>query len=117
MAFLFLNLGAQHFSIWDNSSRYPLYLFSRLATRKKDAAPIGASEKLSLIYQNLNTLFTFLLSFSLFPFSYHLIIALAQVNPLPNAAKTTLSPFLIFPCSQASVKAIGMEAAVVFPYF
>jgi hypothetical protein len=44
-------------------------------------------------------------------------MALAQVNPLPNAAKTTVSPDLILPCSQASVKAIGMEAAVVFPYF
>ena len=48
---------------------------------------------------------------------YHLIIALAQVNPLPKAAKTTVSPDLIFPFSQASVKAIGIEAAVVFPYF
>ncbi len=49
--------------------------------------------------------------------NYHLIIALAQVNPLPNAAKTTVSPDFIFPCSQASVSAIGIEAAVVLPYF
>ncbi|MNR01287.1 hypothetical protein D3C85_1170870 [compost metagenome] len=49
--------------------------------------------------------------------NYHLIIALAQVNPLPKAAKTTVSPDLIFPCSQASVKAIGIDAAVVLPYF
>ena len=48
---------------------------------------------------------------------YHLIIALAQVKPLPKAAKTTVSPDLIFPCYQASVKAIGIDAAVVFPYF
>lgn len=49
--------------------------------------------------------------------NYHLMITLPQVNPLPKAAKTTVSPDLIFPCSQASVKAIGMEAAVVLPYF
>lgn len=49
--------------------------------------------------------------------NYHLIIALPQVNPLPKAAKTTVSPVLIFPCSQASVNAIGIEAAVVLPYF
>ena len=48
---------------------------------------------------------------------YHLIITLPQVKPLPNAARTTVSPFFIFPCSQASVSAIGMDAAVVFPYF
>ena len=48
---------------------------------------------------------------------YHLIIALAQVNPLPKAAKTTVSPGLILPCSHASVKAIGIDAAVVLPYF
>ena len=46
---------------------------------------------------------------------YHLIIALPQVKPLPNAAKTTLSPSLIFPSSHASVNAIGIEAAVVLP--
>ena len=50
-------------------------------------------------------------------YNYHLIIALAQVKPLPKAAKTTVSPDFIFHCSQASVKAIGIEAAVVFPYF
>ena len=49
--------------------------------------------------------------------NYHRIITLPQVNPLPKAAKTTKSPFLIFPCSQASVNAIGMDAAVVFPNF
>ena len=48
---------------------------------------------------------------------YHFKIALAQVKPLPKAAKTTVSPSLILPSSQASVKAIGIEAAVVFPYF
>lgn len=48
---------------------------------------------------------------------YHRIITLPQVKPLPKAAKTTRSPFLILPASQASVKAIGMDAAVVFPYF
>ena len=50
-------------------------------------------------------------------FPYHFIITLPQVNPLPKAAKTTVSPDLILPCSQASVNAIGMEAAVVLPYF
>ena len=48
---------------------------------------------------------------------YHLIIELPQVNPLPKAAKTTISPEFIFPSSQASVNAIGIDPAVVFPYF
>ena len=47
---------------------------------------------------------------------YHLIITLPQVKPLPNAARTTRSPSLIFPSSQASVRAIGILAAVVLPY-
>ena len=55
----------------------------------------------------------FLLQF----FDYHLIIALPQVKPLPKAASTTVSPSFTLPCSQASVRAIGIEAAVVFPYF
>ena len=38
-----------------------------------------------------------------------------QVNPEPKAANSTLSPRYNFPCSQASLKAIGMDAAVVFP--
>ena len=41
----------------------------------------------------------------------------AQVNPLPKAARQMRSPSLIFPASQASVRAMGIEAAVVFPYF
>ena len=48
---------------------------------------------------------------------YHLIKAEAQVNPLPNAAKHKISPFFNFPLSKASFNAIGIEAAVVFPYF
>lgn len=48
---------------------------------------------------------------------YQRIITEPQVNPLPKAAKTTKSLSLILPCSQASVKAIITEAAVVFPYF
>jgi hypothetical protein len=48
--------------------------------------------------------------------TYHFMIALPHVKPLPKAAKTTVSPVLIF-LSQASVKAIGIEAAVVLPYF
>ena len=52
MAFLFLNLGAQHFGIRDDSSRYPLYF---------GAAPIGASEKLLSSYR-----------FSLFPCPFFL---------------------------------------------
>jgi hypothetical protein len=44
------------------------------------------------------------------------MIASPHVKPLPKAAKTTVSPVLIF-LSQASVKAIGIEAAVVLPYF
>lgn len=43
------------------------------------------------------------------------MIALPQVNPLPKAASTTVSPSFTFPCSHASVKAIGIEAAVVLP--
>ena len=39
------------------------------------------------------------------------------MNPLPNAERSTRSPLFIFPCSIASLKAMGIEAAVVFPYF
>jgi hypothetical protein len=46
---------------------------------------------------------------------YHFINALAQVNPLPNAARQTISPSFIFPSCHASHKAIGTEAAVVLP--
>ena len=48
---------------------------------------------------------------------YQRISAEAQVNPLPKAAKQTKSPSLTFPASHASHNAIGIEAAVVFPYF
>jgi hypothetical protein len=48
---------------------------------------------------------------------YHFITALAQVKPLPKAAKTTVSPSFTLPSSQASQSAIGIEAAVVLPYF
>ena len=40
----------------------------------------------------------------------------AQVNPLPKAAKQIKSFSLIFPSAQASLSAMGMDAAVVFPY-
>ena len=40
---------------------------------------------------------------------------LGFVYPLPKAAKHTRSPSLIIPFSQASHKAIGIDAAVVFP--
>lgn len=46
---------------------------------------------------------------------YHLSNALAQVNPLPNAARHTRSPSFILPSCQASHKAMGIEAAVVLP--
>jgi hypothetical protein len=48
--------------------------------------------------------------------NYHLIIVLPQVKPLPKAASTTILPSLILPSCHASVKAIGIEPAVVFPY-
>lgn len=47
--------------------------------------------------------------------NYQRIRAEAQVNPLPNAAKQIKSFSLILPSAQASLMAIGMEAAVVFP--
>ena len=50
-------------------------------------------------------------------YCYHLNKALAQVKPLPKAARQIKSPSLIFPISHASHKAIGTEAAVVLPYF
>ena len=40
----------------------------------------------------------------------------AHANPDPKDAKTTLSPLEIFPSLTASVNAMGIEAAVVFPY-
>tara|TARA_B100001146_G_C15799026_1_gene271763 strand:+ start:381 stop:515 length:135 start_codon:yes stop_codon:yes gene_type:complete len=43
-------------------------------------------------------------------------MAEAHVNPDPKDASTTRSPFLIRPSLTASVRAMGMEAAVVFPY-
>src|SRR5690554_3663986 len=50
-------------------------------------------------------------------FFYQRIITLPQVNPLPKDDKTTNSPSVTFHCSQASVKALVTDAAVVFPYF
>lgn len=49
--------------------------------------------------------------------SYHRSKALAQVNPLPKAAKHTRSPSCTLPNSQASHRAMGTLAAVVLPYF
>jgi hypothetical protein len=46
---------------------------------------------------------------------YHRISAEAHVKPLPNAAKQITSFSLILPSAQASLMAMGMEAAVVFP--
>ena len=40
----------------------------------------------------------------------------AQVNPPPKPANATISPDLIVPDFTASSRAIGMEAAEVFPY-
>ena len=45
-----------------------------------------------------------------------MIIVDPQVNPEPNAAKTTKSLSLIKLSLKASAKAIGIEAAVVLPY-
>ena len=45
------------------------------------------------------------------------IKAAPHVNPLPKAARQTKSPLFTLPASTASAKAIGIEAAVVFPYF
>ena len=47
--------------------------------------------------------------------SYHRIKADAQVNPLPNAAKQTILSSVISPSCQASLRAIGIDAAVVLP--
>ena len=47
---------------------------------------------------------------------YHRIAAEAQVYPAPKAAKIIVSPFFTFPSSTASQSAMGIEAAVVFPY-
>lgn len=47
--------------------------------------------------------------------NYQRIRAEAQVNPLPNAAKQIKSFSLILPSAQASLMAIGIEAAVVLP--
>ena len=49
--------------------------------------------------------------------SYQRKITLPQVNPLPKAERTTISPSLTRPCCRASVRAIGKVAAVVLPYF
>src|SRR4030095_10491845 len=49
--------------------------------------------------------------------AYHFNNALPHVKPLPNAARHTRSLSFTLPFSQASHKAIGIDAAVVFPYF
>ncbi len=46
---------------------------------------------------------------------YHRSSALAQVKPLPKAARHTRSPSLTKPFSQASHNAMGIDAAVVLP--
>ena len=48
--------------------------------------------------------------------NYHRIKAEAHVNPLPNAARQIKLFSFIFPSAHASLIAIGMDAAVVFPY-
>jgi hypothetical protein len=48
--------------------------------------------------------------------SYTLRRAEAHVNPLPKAARQIRDPSLISPSAIASLIAIGIEAAVVFPY-
>src|SRR5437016_6678962 len=47
---------------------------------------------------------------------YHLINADAHVSPAPNAPSMTSEPSLIRPWRTASSKAMGIEAADVFPY-
>ena len=64
-----------------------------------------------------HVLFIISKSLIVFRLNYQRITTDPQVNPLPKAANTTRSPLLIFPFSQASVKAIITEAAVVLPYF
>lgn len=62
--------------------------------------------------------FTFCERFKLFlSINYHLIKTEPQVNPAPKAVIRTVSPLLISPAAFASLNAIGIEAAVVFPYF
>jgi len=46
---------------------------------------------------------------------YQRMRAEAQVNPLPKAAKQITSFSFILPSAQASLSAIGIEAAVVLP--
>jgi hypothetical protein len=52
-------------------------------------------------------------------FVYHFMITLPKVNPASKAAKTTVSPDLILPFSQASVKAIGWRQSYfrTFEYY
>lgn len=47
--------------------------------------------------------------------SYHRITAEAQVKPDPKAVSTTQSPLFNRPSRTASSRAMGMDAAVVFP--
>lgn len=46
---------------------------------------------------------------------YHLTIAEPQVNPAPKATKTVLDPSFMAPLFLASSKAMGTDAAEVFP--
>ena len=47
---------------------------------------------------------------------HHRMAAEAQVKPEPNDATMMISPSENFPSLYASDMAMGMEAAVVFPY-
>ncbi len=49
--------------------------------------------------------------------SHHRIAALPQVNPEPNAVSTRRSPRASRPSASASSRAMGIDAAVVLPYF
>ena len=49
------------------------------------------------------------------PARYQRITALPQVNPEPKAVMETTLPSLRSPCSSASARSIGIEAAEQFP--
>ena len=94
--------------IFSDSSSIPIVSFSRPSTMFCNS--VMASSYVIIMRQCDN-------EEKILSHYYQRIIAAPQVNPLPNAARQTKSPSFIKPFSHASQSAIGIDAAVVLPYF
>src|SRR2546423_1024482 len=109
MVFVFFISASLPASISNFLLRYTFQL-SGCAKTAENKKIVTVENSINFITQRFNNSVNYIAN-------YHFNNALAQVKPLPNAARQTRSPSLIFCCSQASHKAMGIDAAVVFPYF